>query len=76
MKAIEYMLPGSYRSSAIIPGDSLVSAMSSKKILFPSRFNKDTINDSTKDGENSSMNKMRTGEAEQVAETMGWHFAT
>jgi len=50
--------------------------MSSKKILFPSRFNKDTINDSTKDGENSSMNKMRTGEAEQVAETMGWHFAT
>ena len=35
---------------------------------------KDTINESTKDGYNSSMNKvLRPGETEQ---TTGWHFAT
>ena len=59
------------------PSDSIVSVIESKKHLFGTRFNKDTINESTKDGYNSSMNRMRTGTVpDQVAETTGWHFAT
>ena len=71
-------VPGSQRSSVIMPpSDSIVSVIESKKHLFGTRFNKDTINESTKDGYNSSMNRMRTGTVpDQVAETTGWHFAT
>ena len=46
--------------------DSIVSGDDSKKVPNPARFNyKDTINESTKDGYNSSINRAaRPGEKE------------
>lgn len=53
VKAIEYIVPDSHMSSVPIE-DSIVSGNDSKKI-FASRFgNRDTINESTKDGYNNS----------------------
>jgi len=67
-------VPHSQGASAAIIDDTILSGYESKKQLYSSRFVKDTINDSTKDGYNSSMNKVvKPGDKEQ---TTGWHFAT
>ena len=77
LKAIEYIVPSlTNRSGFLKPEDSIISGYDSKKVFLPSsRFNIDSINESTKDCHNNSKttkeSRARPGEQEQ---TTGWHF--